>query len=375
MNRPTTNIMTPPPVGVSPLERAGPADGMSEGPSFLRRLQIATLSLLLLVLIVFLLEKFRAIFQPLFIGVFIAYVILPIHTWLVRRGIPTLVAYAIILVLLLAMLVGVGTLAYVNGREVSARLPDYERQLEATVRRAIAQLPIEIPHEGRLLRDLPLSQYVSAQQLLAALGAAAGTFFDFVAWLAVTFLYLVFLILEKETFAQRIRRAFGEQQGDYIFGVVASINQAIAHYISVKTLVSLLGGLASLVVLLVFDVDFAFTFALLIFLLNFIPYLGSMVATALPIVLTFVQLGPWPCAAVAVLLIAVQLVIGAFFEPRIAGQRLSVSPLLILLSLAFWSVLWGIVGMILAVPMLVILKIVLDNIKETRPIATLISNV
>ncbi len=375
MNRPTTEILTPPAIGADAPDVSRPAEALPEGASFLRRLQIATFSLLMLVLIVFLLEKFRAILQPLFIGVFIAYVILPIHAWLVRRGIPALVAYAILLVALLAMLVGVGTLAYVNGREVSARLPDYEQRLEQTVRDAIAHLPIDLPHEGRLLRDLPLRQYISAQQLMAALGAAVGTFFDFFAWLAVTFLYLVFLILEKETFPQRIRRAFGERQGAYIFGVIASINQAIAHYISVKTLVSLLGGLASLVVLLVFDVDFALTFALLIFLFNFIPYLGSMVATALPIVLSFVQLGPGPCAAVAVLLIAVQLVIGAFFEPRIAGQRLSVSPLLIVLSLAFWSVLWGIVGMILAVPMLVILKIILDNIKETRPLATLISNV
>src|SRR5947209_9371957 len=77
--------------------------------------QIATLSLLLLVLIVFLLEKFRTILEPLFIGVFIAYVILPIHAWLVRRGIGPLYAYVTLLLLLLLVLVGVGTLAFVNG--------------------------------------------------------------------------------------------------------------------------------------------------------------------------------------------------------------------------------------------------------------------
>jgi predicted PurR-regulated permease PerM len=75
-----------------------------------------------------------------------------------------------------------------------------------------------------------------------------------------------------------------------------------------------------------------------------------------------------------VLLIGIQQAIGTFLEPRMAGHRLNVSPLLILLSLAFWGALWGIVGMILAVPMLVILKIVLDNINETRPLATLMSN-
>jgi predicted PurR-regulated permease PerM len=186
--------------------------------------------------------------------------------------------------------------------------------------------------------------------------------------------YLVFLIVEKETFPDRICQAFGEQQGRYVLDVVASINQAIAHYISVKTLVSLLAAVASLCVLLAFDVDFAITWALLIFLLNFIPYLGSLVATALPILLCMVQLGFWQFVLVSALLIAVQQLVGTFIEPRMTGQRLNVSPLLILLSLAFWGLLWGIVGMILAVPLLVVLKIVLDNIKETRPIATLISN-
>jgi predicted PurR-regulated permease PerM len=357
-----------------PAEPA-PAELVTDSSRFVRRLLVATLSLLLLVLTVHLLEKFRTIFEPLFIGVFIAYLILPIHAWLVRRGMPALVAYATILLLLLLMLVGVGTLAYVNYRDVTARLPEYERRLDAKVRDALADLPVEVPEGRKLLRELPLEQYFSAQQLLGALGAAVGTFLDFFTWLAVTFVYLVFLIIEKETFPRRILRAFGEQQGKYVLDVVVSINQAIAQYISVKTLVSLIAAVASLVVLLLFGVDFAVTWALLIFLFNFIPYLGSMVATALPILLSLVQLEElWQVAVVAVLLIAIQQAIGAFLEPRIAGRRLDVSPFLILLSLAFWGMLWGIVGMILAVPMLVILRIILENIKETRPIAILISN-
>ena len=79
-------------------------------------------------------------------------------------------------------------------------------------------------------------------------------------------------------------------------------------------------------------------------------------------------------AWVTILLIAIQQVMGTFIEPRMAGRRLQVSPLLILLSLSFWGVLWGIVGMILAVPLLVVIKAILENIPETRPIATLMAN-
>ena len=107
----------------------------------------------------------------------------------------------------------------------------------------------------------------------------------------------------------------------------------------------------------------------MIFLLNYIPYLGSLVAVSLPIVLSFVQFPEgeiWKGIAITIALIGVQQIIGTVIEPRMAGQRLDVSPLLILLSLAFWGSVWGIVGMILAVPLLVIVRIVLDNIAEKR---------
>ena len=156
--------------------------------------------------------------------------------------------------------------------------------------------------------------------------------------------------------------------------VAASINEAIAEYIAVKTFVSIVAGILSMAVLAVFRLDFYVTWGLLIFLLNYIPYLGSLVAVALPIGLAFIQLGIWQGIVIAGLLVAIQQAIGTFIEPRMAGSKLGVSPLLILLSLSFWGVVWGIPGMILAVPLLVTIKIILFNIPETRPLAVLMSN-
>jgi predicted PurR-regulated permease PerM len=114
--------------------------------------------------------------------------------------------------------------------------------------------------------------------------------------------------------------------------------------------------------------------SILIFVLNYIPYLGSLLAIALPIALSFLHKEPGTALAVAIGLVGIQLALGNFVEPRMAGRRLGVSPLLILLSLSFWGLVWGIVGMILAVPLLVSIKIVLENIPATRPLATLMSN-
>jgi predicted PurR-regulated permease PerM len=114
----------------------------------------------------------------------------------------------------------------------------------------------------------------------------------------------------------------------------------------------------------------------LIFLFNFIPYIGSLVAVSLPIILSFLQYAdePWKPLLITVLLLLVQRVVDNYIEPRLTGRKLGVSPLIVLLSLAFWGWLWGIVGMILAVPLTVIGKIILENIPETKPLATLLSN-
>src|SRR5262249_45690810 len=161
-----------------------------------------------------------------------------------------------------------------------------------------------------------------------------------------------------------------------IMAVAGSINRAVHDYIALKTFVSLLQGGLSFAVLAAFGVEFAAMWGGLIFLLNFIPYIGSLVAVSLPILLSFLQYGeePWKRLTITLLLLLIQRVVDNFVEPRLTGRKLGLSPLLVLLSLAFWGWLWGVVGMILAVPLTVIGKIILENIRETRPLATLISN-
>ncbi len=342
-----------------------------DGSIFLRRLRMATYAVVLFVLAIYLLEKFERILQPLFIALFLGFLTNPIHRWLVRRGLPSLFAYGVIVLLVLLGVSLFGSLVAANFAGVAdqEKLLQYEKRLETKIRDVFERLPFETPKlEDRFLR-------ISYTDLLAAGGAAFGRFRDSTTLAALTVLYILFMIAEKVSFPGRIALAFGEQHGTRIMAVVESINLAISQYIAVKTLVSALAGILSYAVLAVFDVELAATWGILIFLLNYIPYLGSLVACALPIVLSFLQFDEmWKPIAIAVSLIGIQQVIGTWVEPRMAGQRLDVSPLLIVLSLAFWGFVWGIPGAILAVPLLVMVKIILDNIPETKPIATLISN-
>jgi len=206
--------------------------------------------------------------------------------------------------------------------------------------------------------------------------AAVGNFLEFLTATFVVLIYLIFLIAERVSLPGRVARAFGEARAKEILTVVEAINRAVHNYIALKTFVSALPGLLSYAVLAAFGVDFAGMWGVLIFLLHFIPYIGSFVAVALPIVLRFVQHAerPWKPLLITLLMLLIQQVVDNVIEPRLTGHRLGLSPLIVLLSLAFWGWLWGVVGMIRAVPLAVIGKIVLENIRETRPLATLISN-
>lgn len=363
--------------GESMIGQAAAPPVLDRSP-FLRRLLITTLSVLLLVLAVYLLEKFRGIFQPLFVGLFIGFMILPLHTWLVRRGLWPILSYAVILLMILLGLVGVGTMVYQSADQLRILLPNYEANAEKMIRDGFERLNLAVPEEmqGHFLRELPFLRVRNPEQLVDAVRTALGTFVDFFSWLAVTLVYLVFLTAEKVSFPRRLRLALGERQGGHVLHIVENINKAISQYIIVKTVASLAAGGLSVFVLAAFGVDLFVFWGVLTFLLNYIPYLGSLIAVVLPVAVCFVQFPeePWKGVVVCALLVAIQQIVGTLLEPRLAGRRLDVSPLLILLSLAFWGAVWGIVGMILAVPLLVVARIILTNIAETKPLATLISN-
>jgi predicted PurR-regulated permease PerM len=345
---------------------------------FQRRLTIATLGLLLAVLLGFILYVCASILQPLFIAGLLVYLIPPVHQWLVKWRVPSAVAYLLIVVCVLALFWGVGEMAYRNFAELTGeKLSVYEERLDSLARKVLRGLPFTVPDpENWHVRNLLTFDVGPDSRIRNVFRAAVGNFLEFLTATFVVIIYLIFLIAERVSLPGRIVRTFGEARAKEIMAVVERINRAVHDYIALKTLVSLLQGLLSFGVLAAFGVEFAGMWGLLIFLFNFIPYIGSFVAVSLPILLSFLQFAeePWKPLLITLLLLVIQRVVDNFIEPRLTGHKLGLSPLIVLLSLAFWGWLWGIVGMVLAVPLTVISKIILENIRETKPLATLISN-
>jgi AI-2 transport protein TqsA len=200
--------------------------------------------------------------------------------------------------------------------------------------------------------------------------AAAG----FLAGALVLALYLIFLLLEARHFPRPVRAGFAPEQADRMLGILESINRAMVSYLRAKALASLVTALPVVAILWAFRVPFPDMWGVLVFIGNSIRYVGSPVAFALPILLAFLELEPiWRPLAVLILLVLVHGVTNSFVEPRLTAQAVDLSPLVVLIALAFRSLCWGVIGMVLAVPLTVMLKIVWENIALTRPLARMMS--
>jgi predicted PurR-regulated permease PerM len=156
---------------------------------------------------------------------------------------------------------------------------------------------------------------------------------------------------------------------------LAQIDHSISKYISLKTLVSLITGFASYIVLKLIGLDAPIFWAFLIFLLNYIPTIGSLIGTLFPVAMAFLQFeDPTNAFIVLIAVGSIQVIVGNIVEPKIMGNSLNVSSLVVILSLSFWGAIWGITGMVLSVPITVILVILFGQFKSTRSVAILLSD-
>ncbi|MBL6887080.1 MAG: AI-2E family transporter, partial [Candidatus Poseidonia sp.] len=215
-----------------------------------------------------------------------------------------------------------------------------------------------------------LSDDSGIQDAMSSLLASVGSLF--IMGITVLF-FLLFIIFEASLLPGRIERAYPGGASERVHMIRDQIEASVNTYVVVKTGVGFGTGVCAGLVMLFFGIDLWFTWALLTFLLNYVPYIGSLLATIPPLTLGFILLDPTMLIVMSVLLLGNQQLWGNVIETRWAGRALDISPVLLLVVTAFSFWVWGIVGMILSIPLIVILKIVLENIEATRPLAILLS--
>ena len=197
----------------------------------------------------------------------------------------------------------------------------------------------------------------------------------FLSALFVVIFYVVFLMLEQNIFGKKLDLIFIHRKNKVqYFQTMERIDHSMKKYMSVKAFLALMVAIVTYIVCISFSVDFAILWAFLAFLLNWIPFVGAFIAITLPTLLSLLQYGDWAITiAIFAILNVFQVVIGNYIEPRMVGKSLNLSPLVVILALAFWSALWGVAGAFLCVPITVALMIILSQFPGTRTAAILLS--
>lgn len=254
-----------------------------------------------------------------------------------------------------------------NIQQLSDTLPVYESNINMIVDGLNSRFNVDIQSAiTELTSNFDFGSILS--EIFSALTSIFGDVFT-------VLIVLLFILLEEATFERKLKAMYPDKKKySHARGIIRKISTSINGYLAVKTLTSFLTGFLSYFALLFIGVDAPLFWAFLIFLLNYIPTIGSLIATLFPTIFAMLQFGDITYAILVITIVgAIQLVVGSILEPRFMGSSLNISPLVVFLTLVIWGVIWGVVGMLLSVIITVIIIIVLAEFESTRPLAILLS--
>ena len=331
------------------------------------RISFIFLGILVLVAIGVVLKSAQAVVLPLIIAWLLSYLIAPAINYMTQRKIPTTLAVVIILIILLGIFYLSATFLYTRISAFAMAYPRYQTRFIELI--GVVTNRWDLPFD-------PLAGINWGQNIGRFLVSLSGSIFVFVSKLVLVVIFLFFILLGKPYFKYKILKSFSTQNADQISSIAFSITDQIRRYLSMQFLISFVTGTLVWLALEIIGVDFAVTWGAFAFFLNFIPTVGSIVASIPPILLAVVQFYPsfLPAIITLICVVSIQMVIGNGIAPKVLGDQLNLSPVVVLLSLLFWGWLWGIVGALISIPIAAAIKIVCENIDTLHPISVMMGS-
>lgn len=292
---------------------------------------------------------------PFVLSAFIAVICNPVIGFMTRYKLPKPLAVMLLMAFIVMMGLWLASLVGSSVNEFTKQLPFYRVQLIEQFSWIIQKLQafnIQISKEQVLAYFDPGMALSMTTNMLSGVGNVMANLF-------LIILTIVFMLFEADSLPKKVHLALDdpEMRQQQIDRFLSSVNQ----YMVIKSLVSLATAMIVGVGLAIIGVDYALLWAVLAFLFNYIPNIGSIIAAIPSILLAFVQIGPAAAGATAILYLSTNMVMGNVVEPKFMGKGLGLSTLVVFLSLIFWGWLLGSVGMLLSVPLTMIVKIALES--------------
>ncbi len=301
------------------------------------------------------------------LALFIAFICAPLFFWMKRKGAPSFVALILVLLLILAIGFLLGLLIGTSVNDFTRSMPSYQENLIRMITGLVSWLDakgVQVPKEAFLdVFNLNMVMNLVGSLLTTMTGMLSDSF--------IILLIVIFILLEASSVPLKVASIWGNDSEP--MQDLRRFAKSMQQYIAIKSIISLATGLIVTVSLIIIGVDFPYLWGVLAFLLNYIPTIGSILASIPPILLALIQLGWGHALIVLTLYLAINNIIGSIIEPRVMGKGLGISPLVVLASVVFWGWVLGPIGMLLSVPLTMSIKIYLESKSSTRWMAIMLS--
>ena len=321
------------------------------------------------VVVMYGMQMAKNLIVPFLIAVFLALISVKPVLWMQRHRVPPIVAALLVVTVLLLILATAGMILGTTIAEFTAQLPVYQARLD-TIVDSVFKLLVKHLNADESVRSL--SDMIDpgwAMGLVATLFNSLRTVMTNMFLIVFT---IIFILLEASSIQTKLLAAFG-RNGRTLDGARVFL-QNLGRYLGIKTLISLATGVCAGFLTWMLGLDFPLLWAMLAFLLNYVPTIGSIIAAVPAVLLALIQIGPGAAGATAIGFIVINIIFGNFLEPRIMGYGVGLSPLIVFVGLFVWGWIFGPVGMLLSVPLSMTLKLALESDDRTRWVAVLIGS-
>ncbi len=328
----------------------------------------------IIALFVLLLIYFENILKPFIFALMIWYMIKEMRRMMARikirgKSLPKWLTGLLSFLVIVLFLFGIFQLISVNIEQFNHVASQYREKTQNLISQMSALF------KNPKIMDY-LNQAVAKINIATIASNIVNSLSGFLTVFMVILVYVIFMLLEETAVYLKMDKLYPDKNKKYenFIMLIDKLDKSVRAYMFSMVFISFLTAAISYIALLILNVDFPVLWAFLIFILNFIPYIGPFISSLLPALLAVFQFGDlMSFVYVFVILEIIQVILGNFVQPKMMGKSLNISPLTVLVSLAFWSSIWGIVGMILAIPVTSIIIIIMAQFPATKKIAILLS--
>ena len=322
-----------------------------------------------MVIVILGMQMAKELLVPFLVAAFLALITVRPMLWMQKHRVPAILGALIIVTFIMLILAVLGTIVGSSIADFTAALPAYQQRLDTIVEGVFRFIV------NNLNADESIKSLGDMIDPGWAMGLAAGILNglkDTLTNVFLIFFTMIFMLLEASSVETKIKAAFGRSAKS--LERPRAFLADLGRYLGIKTIVSMVTGLLAGLLTWALGVDFPLLWAMLAFLLNYVPTIGSIIAAVPAVLLALIQLGPSEASATALGFLSINIVFGNFLEPRLMGYGVGISPLVVFIGLVFWGWVFGPVGMLLSVPLTMTLKLALESDERTRWIAILLGS-